>query len=523
MSQQFSQRLNLLHEAVPLKLLNECLHGIERESLRVTLEGKLAQSPHPVVLGSALTHPKITTDYSEALLEFITPAEQETAMTVKDLADTHAFVSQSLEDELLWSSSMPCRLPDEQDIPIALFGSSVAGQVRHIYRRGLAVRYGRRMQCIAGIHYNFSLPEALWPILQEFEGNKQDVSFYQSAQYIALIRNFRRFSWLLMYLFGASPALDASFLVHFPSHKLQQFDKDTFYLPFATSLRMSDLGYQSNAQAGLTPCYDDLSSYIDSLNKAIKTPYPAYEAIGIKKDGEWLQLNTNVLQIENEYYSSIRPKRVVKRKERPIQALRRAGIQYVEVRCMDINPFMPLGIDDTTSYFLNSFLLYCALEESPLIVQSECRLATDNFLTTVKQGRKPGLMLQRGDEYVSLTDWAKALLGDIARAAELLDKACGTDKHSLAVLVQQAKVTNPNLLPSAQVMFAMEEQQLGFAAFSLQQSKIHSEYFRKQALGDAVKQQYLDLAKQSLAEQEALEQDNSQTLDEYIAEYINNV
>lgn len=522
-SQLFTERLNLLHEAVPLKLLNQCLHGIERESLRVTSEGKLAQTPHPIVLGSALTNEKITTDYSEALLEFITPAEPETAKTIQDLADIHAFVGQSLQDELLWSSSMPCPLPDEKDIPIAYFGTSLAGQVRHFYRRGLAVRYGKTMQCIAGIHYNFSLPEALWPILQESEGNKQDISYYQSAQYIALIRNFRRFSWLLMYLFGASPALDASFLAHYPNHKLQQFDKDTFYLPYATSLRMSDLGYQSNAQSGLTPCYDDLSTYIDSLNKAIKTPYPAYEKIGTKKDGEWIQLNTNILQIENEYYSSIRPKRVVKRSERPIQALRRAGIQYVEVRCMDINPFMPLGIDETTSYFLNSFLLYCAIQESPLIVQSECRLATDNFLTTVKEGRKPGLMLQRGDEYVSLTEWAKELLADITKTAELLDKACGTDKHSLSVLVQQAKVTNPNLLPSAQVMFAMEEQQLSFTEFSLQQSKIHSENFKKQSLDEAVKQQYVDLAKQSIAEQEALEKDNSQTLDEYIAEYINNV
>lgn len=418
---------------------------------------------------------------------------------------------------------MPCPLPAEEDIPIAYFGTSLAGQARHIYRRGLAVRYGKTMQCIAGIHYNFSLPVDLWPLLQQFEGDKQSLKDYQSAQYIALIRNFRRYSWLLMYLFGASPALDASFLKNYPDHKLQQFDKDTCYLPYATSLRMSDLGYQSKAQASLTPCYDDLSTYLDSLRTAINTPYPAYEKVGIKRDGQRIQLNANILQIENEYYSNIRPKRVVKRNERPIQALCRAGIQYIEVRCMDINPFMPLGIDETTSHFLNSFLLYCLVQDSPVIAKNECSLSSDNFLTTVKEGRNPALKLQRGNEQVLLTDWAKELLADIAKTAELLDKATGSDKHSLAVLVQQAKVTNPNLLPSAQIMFAMEEQQLSFAEFSLQQSKLHHANFEKQTIAETVKQQYIELAKQSLAEQAELEKDTSQSIDEYIEQYINNI
>ncbi len=521
MSQLFTDRLNLLQEAVPLKLLDQCLHGIERECLRVTPTGQLAQTQHPIVLGSALTNDKITTDYSEALLEFITPAKPDTRDTLEDLANTHVFVGQSLQDELLWSSSMPCQLPDEEHIPIAYFGTSAAGQVRHIYRRGLAVRYGRTMQCIAGIHYNFSLPEALWPILHKVEHSKQDLSFYQSAQYIALIRNFRRFSWLLMYLFGASPALDESFLKRYPNHQLQRFDKDSFYLPYATSLRMSDLGYQSNAQSGLTPCYDDLSTYIDSLSKAIKTPYPAYEHIGTKKDGEWIQLNTNILQIENEYYSSIRPKRVVKSGERPIQALRRAGIQYIEVRCMDIDPFMPLGIDETTSYFLNSFLLYCAMEESSLIVKNQCLAYTDNFLSTVKQGRDPALLLQRDGEQVLLTDWAKELLDGVAKTAAVLDKAGSTEKHSQSVLAQLAKVNNPQLLPSAKVISSMENASLTFAEFSLQQSKLHHAYFNRQTLASDIKQEYVNLAEQSIAEQKRLENTQSPTLDEYISRYIN--
>ena len=239
------------------------------------------------------------------------------------------------------------------------------------------------MQCIAGIHYNFSLPERLWPLLRQAEGSELSERDYQSAAYIALIRNFRRYSWLLMYLFGASPALDAGFLRGRPS-QLERLDEHTLYLPYATSLRMSDLGYQNNAQAGLTPCYNDLQSYIDSLRQAVSTPYPPYEKVGTKQDGEWVQLNTNILQIENEYYSSIRPKRVTYTGERPVQALAARGVQYVEVRCLDINPFLPLGIDLDEARFLDAFLLFCAFSDSPLL-NGECSDATDNFLAVVRK------------------------------------------------------------------------------------------------------------------------------------------
>ena len=175
------------------------------------------------------------------------------------------------------------------------------------------------------------------------------------------------------------------------------------YLPYATSLRMSDLGYQSNAQAGLTPCYNDLASYTDSLRKAVATPYAPYVEVGTHQNGEWVQLNTNILQIENEYYSNIRPKRVTYTGERPIQALMARGIQYVEVRCLDINPFLPMGIDLTESRFLDAFLLYCGLNDSPQLENNECGNATSNFLTVVKEGRKPGLQLQRQGQSVDLS------------------------------------------------------------------------------------------------------------------------
>ncbi len=518
MSELLNRRLNLLGERTHLSLLEQCLHGIERECLRVTADARLAQTPHPEELGSALTNDQITTDYSESLLEFITPALPDPADTLASLDKIHRFAYSKLGNEFLWSPSMPCPLPAEEDIPIAYYGTSNIGQLKYVYRKGLALRYGKTMQCIAGIHYNFSLPEALWPVLKHAEGFVGTDGDYQSDAYIALIRNFRRYSWLLMYLFGASPALDAGFL-RGRSHQLEQLDADTLYLPFATSLRMSDLGYQSNAQAGLTPCYNNLDSYTDSLRKAVATPYPPYVEIGTHKDGEWVQLNTNILQIENEYYSNIRPKRVTYTGERPIQALMARGVQYVEVRLLDINPFLPVGIDLPQARFLDAFLLYCALQESPQFESSECGNCTSNFLSVVKEGRRPGLQLQRQGQAVELKEWAAELLEKIAPVAALLDQVHGDDAHSKALDDQFAKVADVSLTPSAKVLASMTEHKESFAQFSMRQSQAHAEYFRDTPLSPEDQAAFEAKAKQSLLDQAETENTDVGDFDRYVASY----
>ena len=298
MSDLLKRRLDLL--AANLPLLSRGLRGIERETLRTDAHGKLAMTPHPKGLGSTLTNPQITTDYSESLLEFITPPEHDIAEVLRDLDLIHRFAHTQLNGELLWSHSMPCLLPADDEIPIAWYGTSHIGMLKHVYRRGLALRYGRTMQCIAGIHYNYSLAEDVWRLLKGHEQVGASERDYQSESYIALIRNFHRYSWLLMYLFGASPALSTQFLRGHP-HGLDTLSDDTLYLPHATSLRMSDLGYQNNAQAGLVPPYNTLREYMTSLTRAVQQPYPPYEALGTKRNGEWWQINTNVLQIENEF------------------------------------------------------------------------------------------------------------------------------------------------------------------------------------------------------------------------------
>ncbi|MBM7063205.1 glutamate--cysteine ligase [Pseudomonas sp. UL073] len=518
MSELLQRRLALLGAPEHLPLLGRSLHGIERECLRIDEHGQLALTPHPRALGSTLTHPQITTDYSESLLEFITPAEADPAQTLADLDRVHRFTYSKLAGERLWSASMPCSLPEEASIPIAQYGDSNIGRLKYVYRQGLALRYGKTMQCIAGIHYNFSLAENVWPLLRQAEGSSLAPRDYQSERYIALIRNFRRYSWLLMYLFGASPALDAGFLRGHP-HQLKQLDADTLYLPYATSLRMSDLGYQSSAQSGLTPCYNDLASYTDSLRQAVSTPYPPYAAIGIKRDGEWQQLNTNVIQIENEYYSSIRPKRVTYSGERPIQALMARGVQYVEVRCLDINPFLPLGIDLEEARFLDLFLLYCALQDSPQLAGGECRACTDNFLKVVKEGRRPGLHLQHDGEQIGLRDWGVALLDAFAPIADLLDRVHGGTAHAEALASQRAKLDDPALTPSAQVLAELQGRGESFAAFAERQSRVHEAYFRATPLEAKLHGEFEAMAAQSLAEQEELEAAPRGDFDAFVAAY----
>ena len=518
MSDQLTRRLALLDEPANRPLLGQALHGIERETLRVDEQGQLALTPHPTVLGSALTHERITTDYSEALLEFITGTSTDPAQTLDELERVHRFTCGKLGGEYLWSASMPGPLPAEEDIPIARYGSSHVGRLKYVYRKGLALRYGKTMQCIAGIHYNFSLPETLWPLLKAAEGDTRSDRDYQSARYIALIRNFRRYSWLLMYLFGASPALDANFL-RGRSHQLQQLDADTLYLPWATSLRMSDLGYQNNAQAGMTPCYNDLDSYTQSLRQAVSTPYPPYVAMGTQRDGEWLQLNTNLLQIENEYYSIIRPKRVTEAGERPLPALLARGVQYVEVRCLDIDPFLPVGIDLPEALFLDTFLLYCTLQDSPLLMDGECGRCTDNFLKTATEGRRPGLRLQKDAQSVELRQWAEELLSAMGPVAELLDRARGGQAHAQALQDQRAKVEDVEKTPSARVLATLRERGESFTAFALRQSREHAQAFLAAPLAADEQARFEALARESLLTQQRIEAEDEGDFDTFVAAY----
>jgi glutamate--cysteine ligase len=417
--------------------------GIEKESLRVRHDGSLALTPHPRELGSPLTHPSITTDFSESQLEFITGVHSRIETCLQELTRIHQHAYRAIGDELLWVASMPCRLPPDETIPIGQYGTSNIGRAKSVYRMGLGHRYGRRMQTISGIHYNWSMPGLT------------------NEDYFALIRNFRRHSFLLLYLFGASPAVCSSF-VSGREHRLEPIGSDTHHLPHATSLRMGRLGYQSDAQASLAVSYNSLDSYAASLHDAVTMPYPPYEALGIlSPGGEYNQLATSLLQIENEFYGTIRPKRVIRPAERPLHALRERGVEYVEVRCLDLDPFEPIGIAASTIAFLDIFLLHCVASDSPPDTPEEIAVLSRNQHGAAERGREPGLRLERQGSGVTLAEWSAQLLDECRPIAAVLDDINSGTRHAEALASAAASLRDAERLPSARLLKAMQREHAG--------------------------------------------------------------
>ncbi len=495
----FEKRLN----ALPQEVLQGLNRGIEKESLRVRPDGALATTPHASQLGSALTHPHITTDFSESQLELITGVHANAASCLKELTEIHQFVYRAIGDELLWCASMPCGLPADDAIPLGRYGSSNVGRAKHVYRMGLSHRYGRRMQTISGIHYNFSLPGA-----------------QSNDAYFALIRNFRRHSWLLLYLFGASPAVCSSFVAGRP-HELERLGDGTRYLPYATSLRMGRLGYQSDAQSSLKVSYNNLESYAASLQDALTRPYAPYEGIGIRDGNDYHQLGTSMLQIENEFYGTIRPKRVIRPGERPLHALRERGVEYVEVRLMDLDPFCPIGITAGTLHFLDMYLLNCLLRDSPPDTPGELSAIVRNKQQVASRGREPGLRLVKGSQEVPLVEWGGQVLAECAPIAAALDAANGATAHRDALASAVTALENPATTPSARVLDAMaREHGNAYVRFVLAQSIAHRETILKLPYPAEVAERFARLARESIARQREIEAGDSLSFEAYLQKYL---
>ena len=489
--------------ALPSTALKGMRRGIEKESLRAMPDGRLAATPHPAALGSALTHPHITTDYSESQLELITGAHADIDACLEQLTQIHQYVYRHIGDEMLWVGSMPCGLPADENIPIGAYGTSNVARAKSVYRVGLGHRYGRRMQTISGIHYNWSLPGL------------------SSDDYFGLIRNFRRHSFLLLYLFGASPAVCGSFVAG-REHGLQTLQGNTLYLPHATSLRMGRLGYQSDAQASLAVSYNSLQSYGASLQEALTQPYPAYEAIGIRNPGgDYNQLATSLLQIENEFYGTIRPKRVIFPGERPLHALRERGVEYVEVRCMDLDPFVPVGIEAQTMRFIDIFLLHCLLSDSPQDTPQEIAALGRNQHRVAARGREAGLQLERGDGQSALVAWGAQIVEEMAPLAEALDAALGGRHYRDTWRSAQHGLAHADSLPSARVLATMADD---FDNSYVRFTRAQSVQTRNTLLGlpwtPALQQQFEALARESVLEQQRIEAADTMPFEIYRQQYL---
>jgi glutamate--cysteine ligase len=415
---------------------------------------------------------------------------------------------------------MPCAINGDASIPLAQFGSSNVGKMKTIYRHGLGVRYGRIMQAISGVHFNYSFSAKLWGVLQDINQSKQPRQDFVSEQYFGVLRNYRRYGWLVLYLFGTSPAVSNSFFAG-RENSLPVLDGDTVYEPYGTSLRMSDIGYRNKNQSTLSVSVNSLGEYVRDLSRAISTPFPPYEKIGVKVNGEYQQLNADILQIENEYYSFIRPKRIARSGERPTKALHRAGVEYVEVRALDVSAFDPVGVNQNKLRFLEAFLALCLLRESAPISLGEQAALDANHLTVARRGREPNLMLSREGRDFPMSEWARELLDSMQGLCEMLDHGEPARPYSSALEQQRAKIDDVERTPSARLLAEMRQTGETFFQLALRMSKLHKDYFlglyppNESRLGEFAAE-----ARESHEAQRSTEAADDADFDTYLAHYL---
>ncbi len=490
--------------------------GIEKESLRI-IQSQITQSTHPKKMGSALCNRYITTDFSESQLELITPPLPDKTAGLEFLDHIHHFVSHKINKEILWPFSMPPTIKSEQGLPIADYGISNLGLFKQLYRKGLSHRYGRFMQAISGVHYNYSLPDSIWH--SSFLGDHQlDSRVIRSESYFRMLRNIYRMNWLVLYLFGASPILTKDLLTK-NTEPIQKLDNQTYYLPYATSLRMSDFGYQNLLRAALNVSSDSLNDYISDLNMATSTISEDFQNIDTQNNTDQLQINANLLQTEDEYYAVARSKSNIISNQRLTSKLKKGGVDFIELRSLDLNPFSRIGIDEETVYFLEVFLIYCFLTTSHLINKDELKTTKDNDSLVAKRGRDPSLVLQKDQASIGLQEWGKQIIYEMTPIAELLD---GEETVYRNVMYKMAsKIKDPDQTLSGLLLDKVITEKVDF--FDLGNS-----------IGETNKQHYLDLEKSanpnwdrlekeainSISQQSILEEEQNESFESFVADYF---
>jgi glutamate--cysteine ligase len=471
MNWNFSKLIDLFSTDHSIHLLNKGKWGLEKESLRITGDGKLAFTPHPIEFGNKTENPYIKTDFSESQIELVTPAFNSIDKTFSFLNNLQIMSEQIIENELLWPLSMPCRLPDDKAIPIALYNDTEEGKEKEIYRSGLALRYGKKMQMISGIHYNFSFSEDFWDFLYHKTGAGKTKPAFINEAYFTLARNFLRYRWLLYYLFGASPIADESYW----TDTLKKNKELDMYPDNATSLRMSRFGYDNGFQSSNFISYNSLKDYLRDIRTALTTKSEVYLKFGMFRNGRQIQLNDNLLQLENEYYSPIRFKQLNNKGERQIDALEKKGVQYIELRVFDINPFEKTGISLEQMYFIHSFIVFCLFENNDFISEQEERVINSNSQLVALGGRKNGIILtDNNNQNISLQEWGKIIFIKLKTISKLLDKNSFDNKYGKSTEAEYKKLFNISLLPSSKIINEMCGNNESYTEFGVRNAIVNS-------------------------------------------------
>ncbi len=477
---KYEDWIGLFHKKDNYELLLKGNWGLEKESMRIDGCGNLVLTPHPAIFGDKLENPNITTDFSESQIEMVTDPFDSIEKVLFSLSEIQGFILENLDGEFLWPLSMPPHLPDKDKIPIAKFNGTAQGRINEIYRNGLSLRYGKKMQMISGIHYNFSFPGEFWDFLIDALNPGIERQVFIDKSYFSIARNFLRYRWLLIYLFGASPTADISF-IDIPGG----FKKIQNLKYFTASLRMSSFGYSSGKQEEVRVSYNSLDEYTEDLEKSLITDSKEYKKIGVCRGGRQIQLNPHVLQKESEFYSPVRIKSAAHKGESHLDNLKSGGVSYIEIRSVDLNPFYREGISLDQLYFYHMFLLYCLFMESGYLSGGDLKIIKENDELTALYGRKNGIELIKDNGIkAGLTDWAEEILTRMILVADLLDSNNDSNRFLNIILSQKLKIHDKTLLPSSRIVKEMTLNNESHADFGTRLAKsfmngVDYEYTRK--------------------------------------------
>ncbi len=458
------------------KLLLEGCWGVERELQRVTQEGNLALTSHPVVLGDKLMNKEITTDFSESQMELITPPFPSVEEVDQYLSYLHEKAEKAVGEEFLWPLSMPPRLPEEELIPIASFSDTLEGQTAFRYRQGLANRYGKKMQMISGIHFNFSFGEGLLQFLYQELGATLSMTDFTDEIYFSVARNYLRYRWLLIYLFGASPSFDDTYdsVMKNEVEKIRKCCPECCrnYDKYATSLRVSRFGYSNPLQVRNYVFYNGKEEYIQKIRTLLSKKSRKYSKID-------LQLNDKILQKDSEFYSPIRLKQITEPGESQIDALEKRGVKYAEVRILDVNPMIRNGISLEEMYFLQVFMLLCLFEESLPLNTNEVNINNKNHHIVALSGRKAKLMLYdpKGGR-IRMLHKGEMIFERLMLIAGLLDQAAGRSVYRECVQREYEKLKNSALLPSSMIQEESDNRGESFLEYGMRIAKANENFDR---------------------------------------------
>lgn len=388
--------------------------GIEWESLRAHSTGELCLTPHPEVFGDKFTNPLVTTDFSESQIEIITP----TLDSVDEAFDAFSLLSDLVnvslpEDEYLWFQSIPCILPYYDKIPIAQYKGEEAAKSQK-YREELAKKYGVKKQMISGVHFNFSFKNETIEKLYSFSDKNLSFKEFKNEIYLKIARNYLRYCWLIIYLTGCSIGTHKTFA----NECIHLMDtKDAFGSYYSTkgpSFRNASCGY-----------------------KNLKTLHPSYKNVDEFTRDISNYIESGELSEAKELYTQIRLK--PKNPSDLLNSLKNDGIEYIEIRTLDINPFYKCGLTQQDMKFLHLFLIYMLVKEESDYVDWQKEAIINEERTAEKAYTDEMRLLKDGHE-VTLKEWALELIDEMN---EMIDELGINDYQNLDMILKRIK--NPDL------------------------------------------------------------------------------